>query len=133
MASKFNPSVDLQNNMGIAVDRFLEDLDDILYKEGYEVTGSYSNDGVRVSTKYSGSNAAIMPTIDLRFEIYEDSQWIVIPTVTFPSLSSDDTYADSTEYAIKEWLSVGKAITQINKYAFDAEGYIADWLDGEYV
>ncbi len=113
-------------------EKFITDVDYILYGAGYEVTCEVNGDTLTFSTKYNGSgeDSTYMPQIDLEF-VDNDDYWSVYPTLTFPQLTfNDDDYVDTIHYWLSKWEAVGKTITTLNKYVFDPIEYLAS-LDEE--
>ena len=112
-----------------AVEQFVENLNNILHRSHYEVTGSLNENGddyaIIFSVSYNGSEEETMPTIELGFDRYlnqdDHEMWAAIPTLTFPTLSYsiENDYADTIQYHLDHWAKLGENITDINRADFD--------------
>lgn len=113
-------------------EKFVRDLDDILYHAEYTVSGTMIGDDLVLDVAYTGSdNASLMPVIQLTKELaWDDVHWIAVPHLSFPDLvQGDRDYYDTIEHWLKIWYQVGRYISQINDYWFDPDGYLADLAD----
>lgn len=112
-----------------AAEQFIENLNIILHRSHYEVSGSLNENGddfaIIFSVSYNGSEEETMPTIELGFDRYlnqdDHEMWAAVPTLTFPTLSYsiENDYADTIQYHLDQWANLGENITDINRADFD--------------
>lgn len=114
-------------NMNKATELFVELLDNEMYHAGYEVTGTGTFPDVQLTVTCREQEPNKMPNITFEVREYEQGNYEVIPTLTFPNLTVEDgDFYDTIHYWLDKWANVGTVISQINEFTFCPEDYLEE-------
>ena len=103
---------------------FVELVHQKLHPGGYSVDYEGVLPNVKLTAYADGSDSNMMPKLDLKVSEYEPNVYEVIPTLSFPVLTTNSNdYADTIHYYLSQWEQLGRCITELNGFLFDADAY----------